>query len=139
MPERCIQRRIFRPIRRRAVGVAGAVFELEDRAVRVQRWEGVHVRVEGVGVVDVEGACVDLVEAEAAVEICQRGDAGADPPWCQCCVKGLDAAVVGVVDHLLVLVRVAEEDVGDDVRGVAVYDLVEEVCWVGEGVCPVPA
>lgn len=29
---------------------------------------------------------------------------------------------------------VAEENVADYVRGVAVYDLVEEVCWVWEGV-----
>lgn len=35
--------------------------------------------------------------------------------------------------------RVAEEDVGDDVRAVAVDDLVEEVGWVGHGVRAVPA
>ena len=48
-------------------------------------------------------------------------------------------AIVGVVDHLFVFVRVAEEDVGDDVRAVAFDDLVEEVGWVGEWVCAVPA
>ena len=51
----------------------------------------------------------------------------------------MDGAVVGVVDHELILVGVAEEDVGDDVWAVAVDDLVEEIGWIGNGVGPVPA
>ena len=47
--------------------------------------------------------------------------------------------VVGVVDHDLVFVSVAKEDVGDHVGAVAVDDLVKEIGWVGERVRPVPA
>lgn len=46
---------------------------------------------------------------------------------------------MGVVDHELVFVGVSKEDVRDDVGGVAVDDLVEQVRRVGEGVRPVPA
>lgn len=38
------------------------------------------------------------------------------------------------VDHKLVLVRVAEENISNNVRAVAVDDLVEEIDWVGERV-----
>jgi hypothetical protein len=38
------------------------------------------------------------------------------------------------VDHELILVRVAEENIGDYVWAVAVDDLVEEINWVGERV-----
>ena len=51
----------------------------------------------------------------------------------------LHRAVERVVDHELVFVRVAEEDVGDDVRRVARDDLVEVVGRVRDRVRPVPA
>jgi hypothetical protein len=63
---------------------------------------------EGVGLVDVEVAGVDLVQSETTVQVRQRR------------LRGLDCAVVGEIDHELVLVRVAEEQVGDDVRRVPI-------------------
>ena len=52
---------------------------------------------------------------------------GGDPGGDERVRSGLRGAVLVVVDAHLVAVGVAEEDVGDHVRGVAVHDLVEEV------------
>jgi hypothetical protein len=51
----------------------------------------------------------------------------------------LDCAVEGVVDHELVFVGVAKEDIGDDVRGIASDDLVEIVGGVRDRVGAIPA
>jgi hypothetical protein len=51
----------------------------------------------------------------------------------------LDCAIEGVVDHELVFMGVAEEDIGDDMRGIASDDLVEIVGGVREWVRAVPA
>jgi hypothetical protein len=51
----------------------------------------------------------------------------------------LNCAVEGVVDHELVFMGVAEEDIGDDVRGIASDDLVKIVGGVRERVGAVPA
>lgn len=105
----------------------------------VERGEVAHVAEIGVRVVDVEVGRVDLVEAEGGVHVGQRGDAGADPGGCEG-GGGVDGGcVVCVEEGEVVFVGVAEEDAGDDVRRVAVDDLVEEVAWVGEGVGAVPA
>lgn len=100
----------------------------------IEGGEGADVCVEGVRFVDVEGGGVDFVHAEAGVEVGEGCDAGANPARGEGGVAGLDGAVVGIVDHLLVFVGVTEKDVGDDVGGVAVDDLVEEVCGIWEGV-----
>ena len=123
------------------VGVAGGVFELVNGTGRggVEVGEGGDVRVPSVGVVDFEVAGVDFVHSEAAVEIRQGGYAGADPAGGEGIGARLLGAVVGVVDHDFVFVRVPEEDVGDYVWGVAVDDLVEEVGGVWEWVGAVPA
>ena len=105
----------------------------------VEGREGRDVGVPGIGLVDFERAGVDFVHAEAAVKICQWGYGGADP------AGGLGVggcalrAVLGVVDHDLVFVGVAEEDIGNDVGRVAIHDLVEEVGGVIQGVRTIPA
>ena len=56
-----------------------------------------------VGVVDLEVARVDLVHAEARVEISQGRDAGADPGDGLGKLGGLGGAVVGVEDGIFIL------------------------------------
>ena len=109
MPKRRVQRRVLRPASSIAVHVPGAVFEFEGRArLRgVQGGEGVYVGVPGVGFVDVEGTRVDFVHAKAGVEVREGGYAGAYPAGGEG-VGGAEGgvavgAVVGVVDHYLVL------------------------------------
>ena len=140
VPERRVQRRTVRPAEG-VVGGAGVVFVAPDGAGEggVEGREGGDVGVVGGGVVDVEVAGVDDVHAVAGVEVGERGDGRADPGGGEGRGRGLGGAVVGVVDHEFVFVRVAEEDVGDDVGRVAVDDLVEEVAGVGERVGAVPA
>ena len=74
VPPGSIQRRGRRPAADHGIRVAGRVLELVDRAGdgRVEFRERAHVRVEGVGVHDVERARVDLVHPEARVEIRKR-------------------------------------------------------------------
>ena len=107
-----------RPAADDGVGVAGRVFELVhgpgDGGVEFR--EGVDVGVEGVGVHDVEGVCVDFIHAEARVEVGERGHGRADPASGEGVSRVLHGAVERVVDHELVFVGVAEEYVGDDVR-----------------------
>ncbi|KAI7092121.1 hypothetical protein KC356_g71 [Hortaea werneckii] len=64
--------------------------------------ERLHVRVERVGIQNVE---------------CAAG--------IQRCFPSLLGAIVRIVDHDLIFVRVAKEDISDDMRAVAIYDLVE--------------
>ena len=139
MPERRIQRCILGPTN--GISITGRIFELIGRPTLagIEGGEGIDIRIPGIGVVDVEGGGVDFVEAEAAVEIGEGRDARADPARSQCVGGGLHGAVLGVVDHDFVFVGVAEEDAGDDVGGVAVDDLVEEVGRVRKRVGTVPA
>jgi len=102
-------------------------------------WEGGDVGVPCVGVVDVEAAGVNFVHPEPAIQIRQGRHARANPAWRECILACLLGTVVSVVDHNFVFVGVAEENIGDYVRGVAVDDLVEEVRGVGERVAAVPA
>ena len=115
MPERSIQRRILGPTD--GISITGRVFELVGRSAlaRVEGGEGIDVCVPGIGVVDVEGSGVDFVEAEAAVEVCERRDARADPTGCQRVCGGLHSAILGVINHDFVFVGVAEEDARNDV------------------------
>lgn len=67
VPVRRVQRGLVRPANR--VGLTGRILELESWArgggeVR----EGFDIRVEGVGVVDVEGGCIDAVAGESLSE-----------------------------------------------------------------------
>ena len=139
MPKRSIQRGILRPTNR--ISITGRVLKLVGRSVLagVEGGKGVDIRIPGVGVVDVEGGRIDFVEAEAAVEICERRYARADPTGSQGVCGRLDRAVLGVVDHHFVFVGVPEEDTRDDVGGVAVDDLVEEVGRVRKRIGTVPA
>ena len=141
VPPGRVQRRGRRPAADHGVRVAGGVLKLVDGPGdgRVEFRERVHVRVEGVGVHDVEGARVDLVHAEARVEVRERRHRRPDPAGRERVRRVLHRAVERVVDHELVFMRVAEEDVGDDVGRVAGDDLVEIVGRVGDRVRPVPA
>lgn len=139
VPERSVQRCVRRPFSRRTISRARAVLEFESGSRAVQLRERRDVRVESVRIVDVEAASVDLVQPETGVEVRERRDTGAYPTGRERIRSRLSGTVVGVVDHELVFVCVAEEDVGDNVRAVALDDLVEEVGWVWERVAAVPA
>ena len=118
------------------VGRAGGVLELVDGALggAIKGREGRDVGVPGVGFVDFEGAGVDLVHAEAAVEVAEGGYGWADPAWGLGVRGGALCAVFGVVDHDFIFMGVAEEDAGDYMGGVAIHDLVEEVGGVIQGI-----
>lgn len=139
VPESRVQRSILVPPRRWTVRITSRVFEAVRRSCFTETRVFRDITEERVCLVDVEVSRVNLVEAEAAVHVCQRCDAGSDPASGEGGVCILNRAVVSIVDHELVLVVVAEEYVGDDVWGVAVYDLVEEVCWVWDWVAAIPA
>ena len=134
MPVLCIQRATIRPAN--VVGLTSRVLELIDGAFggAVKGREGRDIGIPGVGFVDFEGVGVDFVHAEAAVQVRERCHGGADPAY------GLGVggyalrAVLGVIDHDLVFVGVTEEDVGNHVGGITIYDLVEEVSGVVQGV-----
>ena len=79
VPKGGVQRLIGGPFRRGTVNGAGGVLELEHGPMGDQLVEVVDVRIESVGVVDLKGAGVDFVHAEAAVEVGQGCDAGANP------------------------------------------------------------
>ena len=101
MPERRVQRRIIRPVEAVVCG-ARAVFVFEDRAGlgSVDRGEGGHLGVVGVGFVDGEVAGVDFVHAEAGVEVGKGREGGADPADVGGVGEVTGRSVVGVVDHL---------------------------------------
>ena len=62
-----------------------------------------------------------------------------DPAECQGVLGRLDSAVVGVIDHNLVLMSMPKKDICDDVRRITVDDLIEQVGWIRERVRTVPA
>lgn len=82
---------------------------------------------------------IDLVHTEPGVDVRERRDRGTNPAGREGMGGVSDRAVEGVVDHELVFVGVAEEYVGDDVRGIASNNLVEIVGGVGDRVRAVPA
>lgn len=141
VPVRRIQWSGGRPAADHRIRVTSRVFELEywpaNRRVKLR--ERIHVREESVCFHDIEGIRVDLVHAEAGVDVRERRDRGANPAGRESMGEVLDRAVEGVVDHELVFVGVAEEDIGDDMRGIAGDDLIEVVGGVGERVGAVPA
>lgn len=141
VPECRVQRCVFIPFRRGTVYLASGVFEFKRRTYLcgIENGKIRDVAEKCIRFVNVKVARVDLVETEPAVHVRQGCYTRDDPARRQGCGSVLDCAVVGVVDYELVLMSVAEEDVGDDVRGVAVYDLVEEVGRVGERVGAVPS
>ena len=112
MPESSIQRRIFWPFDRIAVSGTGRVFEFPCQPTlgHVQGSALADVCSEGVGVVDVEVAGVDFVEAPCWVVASQGREGRHDPGGNEGVLRGLLGAVVAVVDAQLVGVRVAEED-----------------------------
>ena len=141
VPVRRIQWSGGRPAADHRIRVTSRVFELVYRPANcwVKLRERTHVREKSVCLHNIEGIRVDLVHAEAGVDIRERRDRGANPAGHEGMGRVLDRAVEGVVDHELVFVSVAEEDVGDDVRGIAGDDLIEVVGGIGEGVGAVPA
>lgn len=139
VPESRVQRGILVPPDRWTVRITSRVLEAICRSCFTQTRVLGDITEERVCLVDVEVSRVNLVEAESAVHVCQRRDAGSDPASGEGCVFVLNCAITGVVDHELVLVVVTEEYVGDDVWGVAVYDLVEEVGWVWDWIAAIPA
>ena len=140
MPVRRIQRRVGRP-RVRDVRIARRVLEFVRRpaGVEAQRGKSADVGVEGVGFVDVEAPRVDFVQPETGIQVRQRRHARPDPAGRQRRLRILHGAVVRVVNHLLVLVRVPKKDVRDDVRAVAIDSLVKQIRRVGEPVRAIPA
>jgi hypothetical protein len=141
VPVRRIQWGGGRPATNHRIRVTSRVFELVYRPAnrRVKLRERIHVREESVCFHDIEGIRVDLVHAEAGVDVGERRDRGANPAGHEGMSGVLDRAIEGIVDHELVFVSVAEEDIGDDVRGVTGDDLVEVVGGVGERVGAIPA
>ena len=119
VPERSVQRGRGRPSRRVAVRLPRGVFQGKRRAplptTTLQILERLHIGDEGPRVDDVEATRVDFVQAEAGVQVRQRRDRGPDPGGGVGVRDVRRGGVVGVVDQDLVFVRVAEEDVGDDV------------------------
>lgn len=93
----------------------------------------------GVGIVNVEVTSVDLIKSPCRRVALKRRQAGGDPGRDEGVGGCLDGAVLVVVDGLLVSVGVAKEDVGDDVGGVAVDNLVEEVGVRGEDLAAGPS
>ena len=120
-----IQGRCSRPIDVVSVACGVLVLVRWTSGGDVEVREGRDVGIPGVGIVDLEGAGVNFVHSEAAVEVCQGRDAGADPAWGESVFAGALGSVVCVVDHDFVFVGVAKEDIGNYVGRVAVNDLVE--------------
>lgn len=139
MPERCIQGGLLVPPSGRAIRFPCRIFELIYRSRLRERAEVRHVAEEGVCFVDVEIPCIHFVQSEAAVKICQRGYAGSNPASGQSIFGILNCAVVRVVYHELIFMRVAEEYVCNNMRGVAVYNLVEEIRGIRERVGTIPS
>ena len=143
VPKVCVQRRLRIPptFDKGCIGVPRGVLEFVPWTGLggIQLVVGGDIAEEVVGIVHAEIARVDLVQSETAVHVGHGRDAGTDPARHERRVGGLDARVAGVVDGELVLVGVAEEDVGDDMRRVPVHDLVKEVARVGHRDVSVPA
>lgn len=127
VPVRGVQRCGLGPADR--ICVSGGILEFPHRTglAGVDGRKGTDVGVVRVGVVDGKVSRVDFVRAVSAVQVGQRGDAGPDPADVQGVCGVLDSSVVGVVDHELVFMGVAEKNTRNHMRREAVDDLVEEV------------
>lgn len=112
------------------IRVASRVLKLPYRAGGgcVNSGEGTDIGVVRVCVVNGEIARVHLVHAVARVEIGERSNTGSDPSNVQRMSSILGSTVVGIVDHKLIFVGVSEEDTGNNVGGVSIDDLIEEIC-----------
>ena len=91
------------------------------------------------GVVDAEVTSVDLVVAVTRVEVGEGCDRRADPAYIDGVANVTGCAVLGVVDHELIFVRMAKEDSCNYVGGVAVDDLVEEISRIRKRIRSVPS
>lgn len=129
LPERGVQGSIRWPAPANRVRVASGVLKGPHGTClgRVEGLEGRDIGEVGVGVVDAEIARVDFVHTIAGVQVGQRCDRGAHPADVDGMIRVLHRAIVGVVDHCLIFVRVAEEDAGDNVWGEPGDDLIEEI------------
>lgn len=140
VPEGRVQRAGGRPRAVDVVGVAGVVLVLPDGGVPGEGFG--HVGEVGLDVHDLKGVGVDGVVLVAGIEAGEGRDGGADEGHRQGFAvvdgegvadgAGETAGEVVVEDLELVLVRVAEEDAGDGVGGVAADDAVEQRGRVGE-------
>lgn len=141
VPEGGVERRMRGPVGGCTIGITSGVLVLPYWAVLLDREgsKGGDIRIESVGLVDIEAACVDLVQAVAGVEVSQRSHGGTNPSRGQGIGGILDGTVVGIVDHKLVLMRMAKEDVGNNVWAVTIDNLVKEVGRVRQRVAPIPA
>ncbi len=131
VPVGCIERRVLWPADR--VRVPSGILKVPDwsRLIGVDGTKGADVGVISVGIVDREVTCIDLVHAVSAVEVGQRCDARPNPANIQGMSCILNSAIVGIVDHELIFMGMPKEDAGNDMRRIAVDDLVEEIlsCW----------
>lgn len=111
------------------VCVSSGILKLPDRSgLRgVEGSKRTDISIVGVGIVDGEIASVDFIHAVATVQVGERSDARSDPANAESVGGVLDGAVVGIVDHELIFVSVAEEDVCDHMGRVTVNDLVEQI------------
>ena len=105
----------------------------------VEAQVAVDVGIPSVGLVNLERASVYFIHPEAAVEVGEGRDAGTNPAEGLGIGGGSSGAVVCIVDHHFVFVGVAEKDIGNDVWGVAVDNLIEEVSWIVQRVRAIPA
>lgn len=121
--------------------LAGRVFQLVSRASRgrVEIRKARNIRVPGVRFIDIEGSSIDLVHAETAVQIGKRRNTWSNPANVECVRRGYVTSVIGIVYHELVLMSMAEEDVGDDVWRIAINDLIEQICGVWQTVGAIPS
>lgn len=107
------------------VGGSGRVFEFVGGTRGGKVGERVDVGIEGKSVVDIEGTRVDFIHAKATVQVGKWSDAGANPARNLGMGSVLDSRVIGVIDHHLILVGMAVEDIGYYMWGISVHDLVE--------------
>lgn len=152
MPEGGIKRGSGGPVDWWAVSFSGGIFDAPGRSDRGQIGEGVDISVEGIGIVDVPRASVDLIHAVAAVEIGERGDRWSDPGCSQSILSGNVCAVIGVEieqevfrsvskawlnrcsTRKLTFVGMTEEDISDNMRCIPRYNLVEQIRRIRHGI-----
>jgi len=157
VPESGVQRSVGWPACLSTIGLTGAVLDLVGWAVAGQVGEAVDIGVESIGIVDLEVSGVDLVHSVARVEIGQWRDGWADPGIGEGIAGRLLSSIVRVENldlygsgnapgrscalfrTYLIFVGVAKEDVGNDVRAVAVHNLVEQIGRVWQWVGTVPS
>ncbi len=112
----------------RGIGVTRRILILPNRSLRPSGSTTVrNIGVIVVTVHDLERSSVNLVIPPPSIEIRKRSDRLSDPCGSNRSLGRLDSRVVLVVQSEVVGVFMSKEDVGDDVRGETIDDLVEEV------------